>query len=891
MAELPTGTLTLVFTDVEGSTRLVDQLGPRFAEALADHDRLLRAAVEEHGGHVVGGRGDGFFLVFERAADAVAAAVQAQRALAAHAWLEGAELRVRIGMHTGEALLGEGDYVGVDVHKAARICMAGHGGQILVSRATKDAMGDAFELLDLGEHRLKDLRDPEWLFQPLLPDLPADFPPLKSLNATNLPAATAPIVGREREVATLASLLSDGTRLVTLTGPGGAGKTRLALEVGAELVGAFPNGVFLVELAPLRDSELVAPAVASVLGVKEEPGRRLAETLAEQVCDRRLLLVVDNLEHVLESASLFANLLASAPDLRLLATSRERLRVAGEHVFPVPPLAVGEATALFVERARAARPGYEPDEPERSEIAGLCARLDGLPLAIELAAARTTILPPRALAERLGRRLELLAARRPDAPERQRTLRAALDWSHGLLTPAEQELLAGLSVFAGSFGLDAAEQVCGADIDTLESLVDKSLLRVEEGPDVMPRFGLLETIREYGAERLEERGQADVRRRQHAEHFLALSTRAAEELRGPDARTWLDALERDLDDIRAALLWSLETGEVELGLRLASALDRFWAAHEHMREGRWWLEQLLERTEAVPPVVRGRGAETASKLALWQGDYERTAELANEGAELFREAGETLRVAYCLGNAGWAYWARGETERAAALYDESLELARAAQDTMATAFALNNLASFVDDEGDHQRSLELREECLKLIRTTGDRMNVAIVVGNLGASALAVEDHERAREALAESLALGRELGDARQVAWALVHQALEAVLAGDVGRTEELVSQSLEEAFAAGDRRVLCWCLEAAAAAAAAGEPERAARLAGAADALREAIHVGPIDRRVLERCRSQVVAALGETAWERLHAEGLALPLGDAVALAGHTASAQPS
>ena len=480
----PTGTVTLLFSDVEGSTRLLDELGTeRYADVLVEHRVVLREAFERHAGFEVGTEGDSFFVAFARAQDAVAAAAEAQQALASAALVSGFGLRVRMGVHTGEPLLVGSDYVGIDVHLAARIAAAGHGGQVLVSRATR-MLVDA-ELADLGEHRLKDFPEPVWIFQ-----LGEErFPPLKTISNTNLPRPASSFVGREREVAEVVELLQVGARLVTLSGPGGSGKTRLAVESAAELVPEFRNGVFWVGLAALRDPALVAETVAQTLGAKDG--------LAEHIGERELLLLLDNFEQVVEAAPGLGSLLESCPNLRLLVTSRELLRIRGEVDFPVPPLAGSEAVELFCIRSR-----LVPSE----EIAELCARLDDLPLAVELAAARTSVLSPAQILERLSQRLDLLRGGR-DAEARQQTLRATIEWSYELLTEEEKRLFAGLSVFAGGCTLEAAESVCDADLDTLQALVEKSLIRFADG-----RFWMLETISEFALERLERQARAaDVR--------------------------------------------------------------------------------------------------------------------------------------------------------------------------------------------------------------------------------------------------------------------------------------------------------------------------------------------------------------------------------------------
>ena len=523
MIDLPTGTVTLLFTDIEGSTRLVERLGNRYVQVLAVHQELLRAAFDQHHGHEVGTEGDGFFVAFGKASDAVAAAVTAQRALASQPWPDGVMLRVRMGLHTGEPIVVARDYAGLDVHCAARICSAGHGGQALLSQPTCELLGHdlpaGVELRDLGEHRLKDLTEPQRLFQVVIPGLPAEFPPLRTLGPRpdDLPTPLTRFIGRQRELAQACALLQrEETRLLTLTGPGGTGKTRLALEIAGGLVQAFPDGLAFVGLSAVHDPKLVVPTIAQALGISEAPGQSLLETLAEHVGDRRQLVVLDNFEQVLPAAAAVVELLVACPRLKALVTSRAALRVSGEQTFPVPPLSLpdqasaeppdavsSEAVALFADRARAVDASFAVTDANAPLLVEICRRLDGLPLAIELAASRARLLSPQALLARLERRLQVLKGGARDLPARQQTLRATLDWSYDLLEPEERTLFARLAVFAGGCSMEAAEAVCGLEDDLdvlagLEALVDKNLLQPREGPDGGRRVVMLETFGSMG---------------------------------------------------------------------------------------------------------------------------------------------------------------------------------------------------------------------------------------------------------------------------------------------------------------------------------------------------------------------------------------------------------
>jgi len=591
MAELPTGTVTLLFTDIEGSTRLLRRVGDAYADLLAEHRRLLVEAFEGNRGTIVDSEGDAFFVAFASARDAVAGAEAAQRALAGHEWPGDEELRVRMGLHTGEPRLVDGRYVGLDVHHAARVMAAGHGGQVLLSESTRALLDEGTRLRDLGEHRLKDLSHPQRLYQLDADGLPAEFPPLKTLDnrPTNLPVQPNELIGRERELVEAAALLTNGLRALTLTGPGGTGKTRLALQLAADVVEEFPDGVFFVSLAPVRDWELVAPTIARTLGLREQPGETVLETLDGYLGDKELLLVLDNFEQVLAAAPAVAGLCASASRLKLLVTSRTPLRLSGERTYPVPPLELAESVRLFAERAHAAALEFDVTDENEDAVEEICRRLDGLPLAIELAATRVRSLPPPALLRRLDQRLKLLTGGAQDLDERQRTLRGTIEWSYELLPQAERELFARLGVFVGGSRLDAAEALCGAIeidvLDGLQSLVEKSLLRQRPDADGEPRFWMLETIREYALGLLDEAGTLAEARRAHAELFLELAERVDFESRTGDQAALFDQLDADNANLRAAVDWAEETSDADLLLRLATALWGFWATRGHIAEG------------------------------------------------------------------------------------------------------------------------------------------------------------------------------------------------------------------------------------------------------------------------------------------------------------------
>jgi predicted ATPase/class 3 adenylate cyclase len=596
VASPPTGTVTFLFTDIEGSTKMWERSPQAMQAALARHDELLRRSIEERGGYVFKTVGDAFCCAFSTAPDALEAALEAQRLLLKERWGESGPLRVRMALHMGAPEVRDGDYFGPPVNRVARLLSAAHGGQVLLSLPTHEMVRDqlpaGMNLADLGEHRLKDLFRPERVFQLLAPELPSEFAPLRTLDAyrNNLPLQPTPLVGREKEVSEVCALLRrDETRLLTLTGAGGIGKTRLALQAAADLVENFPDGTFFAPLATLSEAELFFSAVAETLGVKETGELPLDERLKDYLSERRLLLMLDNFEQVLEAAPAVTELLVRAPGLKVLATSRTSLRLYGEHVFPVPPLSMPdlkrppplerltqyEAVGLFVERARALQPNFEVTNESAPAVAEICVRLDGLPLAIELAAARITMLPPKAMLQRLTSRLKLLTGGARDLPERQRTLRGTIEWSHALLDEGEQLLFARLAVFSGGRTLEAMEAICDAEGDLpvevfegVSSLLDKSLLRQEEGPNGEPRFVMLETVHEFAREKLKQSAEAEEIRRTHAEYFLTLAEEANPQLRGPNQLQWLERLEAEHDNMRAALSWALERNEVEVALKL-----------------------------------------------------------------------------------------------------------------------------------------------------------------------------------------------------------------------------------------------------------------------------------------------------------------------------------
>jgi predicted ATPase/class 3 adenylate cyclase/DNA-binding CsgD family transcriptional regulator len=876
MANLPSGTVTFLFTDVEGSAYLWEQHPAAMRLATARHDILVEAVVGRIGGAVVRprGEGDSRFAVFARATDAVTAAAALQQALTAEPWATPTPLRVRLGLHTGEADLRDGDYYGTAVNRCARLRAIAHGGQILISQATRDLVGlaliDGVTLRDLGEHRLRDLTASEHVYQLVAPGLPSEFPPLHSLDAlpNNLPRQLTSFVGREREIAEVQRLLGSSP-LVTLTGPGGSGKTRLALRVAADVVEQYRDGVWLVELAPLADSLLVPKVLAEVLSVPEQPGRDLREALADVLRRKQLLLVLDNCEHVVQAcAELVAALLRACPDLRVLATSRQSLHIDGETTWRVPSLTISpveslpsvealarhDAPRLFLERARAVLPGFAASDQNLPTIVRLCARLDGIPLAIELAAARVRALGLDQIDARLDDRFRILTGGNRTAPPRQQTLRATADWSFDLLSERERTLFRRLAVFTGGWTLEAAEAVGAGDglaadkvLDLLAELVDKSLVIADDTGGTV-RYHLLETMREYGWEKLRAVGEEPAIRGRHRDWFLALAEDANRRLRGSEQVELLAHLEREHDNFRSALTWCLANdGDSEAALRLSGALAWFWRIHGHVGEGRRWLDQVLTNPSPTAKATWIRAVNGAGFLAFAQDDLDRAIGLFAESLRAAREQDNRSEVAWALHGMGRATWGKRDYVEATTILEESLATFRDLGDNTGAAYSLFWLANVVRERDEHA-----------------------------AASAL-----------YAEALDTAREAGDIWLTAWILISSAHLAFSRRDVERAALLYGEGLLQSHKIGAPWGLSECLWGMAKVVVArGHFERAARLFGADRAL--VVRIGryrdpaeSIDpHRVLDI--GNVRAALGVPRFETLAAEGQAMSLNEAVAYA---------
>ncbi len=963
MPELPAGTLTLLFTDMEGSTRLLQQLGEHYAALLEECRHVLRTAFGQWHGQEVDTQGDAFFVVFARATDAVCAAVDIQRALAAHSWSQDAIVRVRIGLHTGEPQRSAEGYVGLDVHHAARIMSAGHGGQILLSQATsalvEQSLPGGVQLQDLGEHRLKDLRRPGRLFQLVVAGLPTTFPPLNTLDShpNNLPIEPTPFIGREREVATLCRLLARAeVRLLTLTGPAGVGKTRLALQVAAEVSDGYADGVFVVPLAPVTDPEQVMEAIAQVLSIPDVSGPSLLGQVQRALKSKQLLLVLDNFEQVASAALMVAELLATCPSLKIVVTSRVALHVRAEREFAVPPLSLPdlkrlpdllalsqyEAVALFIERAQAVKSDFQVTNATALAVAQICARLDGLPLAIELAAARAKYYTPQMLLARLEQGLSVLSGGARDLPARQQTLRAAMAWSYELLSPQEQQLFRRLAVFVDGWAWQAAGQVCtaagglaGDILEGLESLMDKSLLRQEGQDDGEPRWWMLQTLREFGLEVLASAGEAEATRQAHAEYYLRLSEQAEPRLRGSEQGRWFARLEQEHENLRAALTFLLaqahRQAETQQGqepaervLRLCAALYPFWYMHAYTLEGQAFLEQALAVRSGVKASVQAQVLSDAASMAMLVDNSERAETLGGEGLALYRDLGDHVGIATCLSLLGSVARARGQYRLAAARLEEAAALFRQQGSNLESSRNLSEWARVATDQGQYEHAQTLLEECVALSQELGEQPRVdwaryllarllfvsqrdpeqaqllaeqslahfeeqgigwmrAFALGLLGQIHLARGEWTQARTLLEESAVFLQETGSRFDSIEPLLDLARAAVAQHDLVEARRRCQESLRIQVAVGSQALIPACLEVMGTLLAAqGRAREAVELWGTAEALREVLGapMHPVERADYEKAVAAARRQLGEEACARAWAKGRITPVEQVIA-----------
>ena len=897
-AHLPSGTVAFLFTDIEGSTRLWERDAAAMWRTVHRHNAILGTAIADHGGFHFKTIGDAYQAAFPDVPSAVAAVAAAQRALAAEPWPETGPIRVRMAVHAGEATPVGGDYLAPCLNRLARLLATGHGGQALLTDLAaglaRDRLPTGASLRGLGRHRLRDLLEPEEVWQLVLAGLPDRFPPLKSLEThpTNLPAQPNELVGREAELAALLPRLTDpATRLLTLTGPGGVGKTRLALQLAADAIDAFPDGVFLVGLAAVTDPALLPAEIADTLGVREGGGLGLREALTRHLAPQRLLLLLDNLEQFRPQAAaarVVGDLLAAAPGLTVLATSRAPLRLRAEQEAPVAPLptpdprrhappgelspllAANPSVRLFAQRAQAAKPSFALTADNAAAVAEVVRRLDGLPLAIELAAARSRALSAAELARRLGGTLDLLAARIADLPDRQQTLRAAIDWSHDLLAPEEQVLFRRLSVFAGGCTLEAAEAVANVPaplaldpLDGVTILLEQSLLRADETGDET-RYRMLETLRAYGRERLTAAGEEEAALDARDAWLLALSFKVDAHHHREDAGDWHDRLDAEHANVGMALDRALRIGRTDDGLRLATNAWQTWRARGRLAEGRSWLDRLLAAAADAPPLLRFHALIGSGILAADQGDLLGGSALVEEAIEVARVLADPRELAAALSHLGTLLDKRGLYAEAAHQHKLSLDSSWASGDRRGESVALNNLALVAQNRGNYDEAARMFEQSLQIKRELGNKTGMAITLNNLAVVAYLQDDLATAVRRLEEALAIDRELDNLPGVADGLDN--LGGLLVGeqDLPRAAAMLAEALEIRRDAGDRYSIPFSLENVGALAdATGDLVMAARMIGASESLREAVGMvrPPDDAERAERDLALLRSLLGET------------------------------
>jgi predicted ATPase/class 3 adenylate cyclase len=871
--DYPTGSITFFFSDLEDSTLLWEKYPEVMQISLGKHDQILRDAVLQHGGNLIKTTGDGLHAVFASPTSAALAAITVQERMHSVSWDATDPLQVRIGLHTGEAQYREGDYYGSTVNRASRLMSIGHGGQILLSRATQELIeqelpGDA-TLEDMGLHALKGFADPEQVYQILIPGLLVDFPPLNSLDIrlTNLPAQTTPFIGRERELAAITDLLErDAVRLVTLTGIGGTGKTRLSLQAAAEVVNSYKDGVHFIDLALITDEDVLVYTIADKLSVKEAASEPILETLAKYLRERQMLLVLDNFEHLIGAVPVVGELIAAVPKLDILVTSREVLQISGEHVYPVPPLGLPgendiatvdslaefESLRLYVERAKAANSAFEVNEENAAAITEICVKLDGLPLAIELAAARMRMFTPQKLLERLSDRLNLLKRGGRDLSLRQQTLRGMIDWSYELLSKEEQKLFARLAIFSGGTTLEAVEHVCagGLDLDVLdglESLLDKSLIRAEYDFEGESRFDMLETIYVYAFEILERSDDLPAIQTAHADWFLKFAEEGEQGIFGDDAQLWVRRLRSDEDNFRK-VLERCEVGllDPEVGVRMAGALRYFWEDTGKLSEGRSWLRAMLALSTDLSPDLRVKALCGEGVLAYWQGDWEQVSAPLTEALDIGRQTGNQVILGEALHFLAHAAQYEGANNKGVELLTESYENFRELDHQWGLARSMNCLADAHRLRGAYQKAAIVFDQVLSKMRDQPKSMLFSALLSNLGNALNRVGEYDRAAQYFREGIELGQQLDNVMIIGYLVDGLAGNAALRG---------------------------------------RPERAARLLGASSALFASAGVSsmaPADQIDHDHYVAAVRAKLTEETYESLWQDGHAKSLEEIVAYA---------
>lgn len=907
MPDRPAGTVTFLFTDIEGSTKLWEKHPDAMQAALARHDAILRGAIEKNRGCVFKTVGDAFCAAFPTALDGLNAALAAQRALNLESWGE-TRVKARMGLHTGSVEERDGDYFGRPLNRVARLFSTGHGGQTLLSLATAELLRDNLPkdvtLRDLGEARLKDLERPEHIFQVIVPDLPADFPPLKTLDTlpNNLPIQLTSFVGREKEIEKIKRLLSHA-RLLTLTGAGGSGKTRLALQVAADMLEEFTNGVWFVELASLADAALIAQSVATNLRLQEQQGTSLEEVLKAYLRAKSLLLILDNCEHLIEACAKFADmLLHSSPNLKILATSREALRADGETTYRVPSLAMPDpkqlpsleslfqfdAVRLFIDRAVMAQASFAVTNQNAPAVVQICHRLDGIPLAIELAASRVRVFSAEEISARLDDRFRLLTGGSRTALPRQQSLHALIDWSYNLMSESERILFRRLSIFAGGWTFDAMQAICASNeiaaidlVELLSHLIDKSVVIAEEH-DGETRYRFLETIRQYAGEKLAESHEEPLLHQRHLEFYLKLVRQAAPKFHTADELLWLNRLELEHDNLRAALGWSMSSGDSEIGLMMAESLHWFWRGR-NATEGREWLERLL----ALPRSGEYRRARAnalcaAGGLCYNQGDLIRARIHLDEGLASLRELDDREGIVEALLDLGKVTFFQKDHIAAKSFLDEALSISRALGYKWAIAESLHMLGHAIAGLGDDGQAHLLYEESVAKFREIGAKLILTYPLTDLGREAHGKGDFAKARSIFEENVMILREFGNTQGIAINHMEIGFVDLAVGDHAKARSQLDKSLTLLRELGDKKFTAECLEGLAGVnCLQGQTTRAARLVGAAEALRElsGMPVPPYRRADYERILTTVRAQSDEATFAKAWSEGRAMTMEQAI------------
>ena len=918
MAEFPSGTVTFLFTDIEGSTQLWERYPEEMKLALANHDAILRESIAVNHGHVIKTTGDGIQAVFATPVEAILAALVAQRHL--ESLVSNSpypfELKVRMGLHTGEAELRAGDYYGPVLNRAARLMSVGHGGQILLSAVTaelaRERLSADLSLLDLGEHRLKDLTQPEHIFQVLAPDLPKEFPALRSLDTlpNNLPFQVTSFIGREREIRE-ANQLFQSTRLLTSIGPGGTGKTRLSLQVAAEQLSEFKDGVWLVELAALADPSLILQTIASMFNLRTQMGMPLQEIVFDYLRSKHLLLILDNCEHLVEEcAYLVDQILRTSPRIKFIASSREALGIGGETVYRVPSLSAPnpvevrrealeefESVQLFVERAQAANPKFQLSDSNTSSVAQICSRLDGIPLALELAAARVAMFSAEQIATRLDDRFKLLTGGSRTALPRQQTLRALIDWSYDILSEEERALLRRLSVFVGGWTFEAAEAIC-PDLDILNlltQLVNKSLVIVDEGAEAT-RYHLLETIRQYARDKLLETGEAKRIRDAHLNYFVKFSEETGPYMDTSEVLDWIPKLDAENDNIHAAFEWGLDH-DVEACLQIVGSLAYYWFRRGQGAEGMVLANAAFERATRLPQaedreaqrrqmIIRAKALQAASFLCYSQGDNINAYKIGNECIALARQLGDVQLLATALAFSGSARLFEGEVEAARSQIEEAVELCRNAGDKFGLGMAYGMMAQVeMMVNHDVQAAVKYEQQALELTTEISNTWTGLMMYFSTGRGAMFRGNYAMARERFAYCLPLFEEMKDEHRVN--MIHSEFAHMdrFEGKLQQAEQAYRKTIRVWQKLGHRAAIAHQLECFAFLAKAHEePERALQLLGAAEILREKIniHMQPPERAEYEREVRDLRAIMTELEFATLWAQGRALTMEQAIDLA---------